>query len=126
MRPLNLAILLRPSYRYKLVADAVGSQCLFEGVGLLHMGEEDVVELCAMVGLDLLEGKGSHKPHLSGLTTKYIRTNSVEWPYEHIVICHSEPEAKNLGWLGLHDRKQRRSRPLPRFFLVLPRKDSSE
>jgi|TARA_B100000315_G_scaffold226114_1_gene232842 hypothetical protein len=61
---LDLAVLLRLGYRYELVADAVGSQSLFEGVGLLHMGEEDVGKLCAMVGLDLLEGKGegSHKP----------------------------------------------------------------
>jgi len=54
----DLAVLLGLAYRDELVANALSSERLLEGVGLLHMGEENVGELCAMVGLDLLNGKG--------------------------------------------------------------------
>jgi hypothetical protein len=57
MDALDLTVLLGLSHRDELVADLFGSQRFLEGVGLLHMGEEYVGELCAMIGLDLLEGE---------------------------------------------------------------------
>lgn len=51
----HLAVLLRMGYGDELVVDGVVTEGLFEGVGLLHMREEDVSELRAVVGLHLLD-----------------------------------------------------------------------
>ena len=58
MDALDFAVLLGLSHRDELVADLFGSQRFLEGVGLLHIGEEDISELDAMVSLDLLNGEG--------------------------------------------------------------------
>tara|TARA_Y100000310_G_scaffold254862_1_gene262049 strand:- start:665 stop:925 length:261 start_codon:yes stop_codon:yes gene_type:complete len=55
MDALDLAVVLGGGHGNELVADPAGSQRFLEGVGLLHMGHEDVSELCTMIGLDLLE-----------------------------------------------------------------------
>ena len=45
------------------MVDAVGLKGLLKGVGLLHVGEEDIGELHAVVGLDLLDGEGIGPQH---------------------------------------------------------------
>lgn len=58
VRALHFAVLLGHSHRDELVVDSVGLEGLLKGVGLPHVGEEDIGELHAVVGLDLLDGEG--------------------------------------------------------------------
>ena len=50
----HLAVLLRLAHRDEPVADAPLGQGLLEGVGLPHVGKEDIGELRTVVGLHFL------------------------------------------------------------------------
>ena len=60
----DLAVLLGLSHRYQLVPDAQVVQGLLEGVGLLHVGEEDIGKLRTVVGLDFLDREREGPPDL--------------------------------------------------------------
>ena len=66
------------SHWYQLVPESQGSQGFLEGVWLVYVVEEDIGELGAMVGLDLLDREG-------------------EGPRDHV----QEPEAGLRGELGV-------------------------
>jgi hypothetical protein len=58
MDTLDLPVLLGCSDGDQLVVDQPLPQGGLERMGHLNMGHEDVSELCAMIGLDLLDGEG--------------------------------------------------------------------
>ncbi len=60
----HFAVLLGHPHGDELVVDAVGLEHLLKGVGLLHVGEEDIGKLHTVVCLDLLDGEGIGSQHV--------------------------------------------------------------
>ena len=81
---LHLTVLLGHTHGDELVANPPLAQGLFEGVGLLHVGEEDIGELHAVVGLHFLDGEGVGPQHAfqeesGGLWGEFLRDPGHLW-----------------------------------------------